>query len=193
MLFHVTTWNISLERCKYDKEWLVKYGWHAHFHNSKGYFTIGWIAFTIDNELKVDNKLLFTITSSSNIIVKVFGTAEVVLSVDDKANEGDSKNDIEEEDIVDDEDYKVKDEEDKDEDDVDDDDDKVVKLRSKNEEHSYQDDDSTVLISSNKDKDDEKLPKNQTPWLHQHTIKKISQNSMVATKSVNYNTNAIQT
>jgi hypothetical protein len=25
-----------------------------------------------------------------------------------------------------------------------------------------------VLISSNENKDDEKLPKSQTPWLHQH-------------------------
>jgi hypothetical protein len=96
--------------------------------------------------------------------VKVLGTTEVVLSVDDKANENDSKNDNEEEDIVNDEDYKVKDEEDKDEedeedeDDVDDDDGKVVRLTSKNEAHSYQDDDSMAFINSDKDKDDEKLP-----------------------------------
>jgi hypothetical protein len=70
---------------------MVKYGWRAHFQNSKGYFTIGWIAFAIDNELKVDNKLLFTITSSSSIIVKVLGTTKVMLNVDDKVNERDSK------------------------------------------------------------------------------------------------------
>jgi hypothetical protein len=44
-----------------------------------------------------------------------------MLNVDDKVNKRDSKNYIEEEDVVDDEDYKVKDEEDEDEDDVDDD------------------------------------------------------------------------
>ncbi len=93
-----------------------------------------------------------------------------MLSADDKANGDDYKNDTKEEDIVDDEDYKVKDEEDKDEDDVDDD--KVVRLTSKNEEHSYQDDDSMALISYDKDKDDEKLSKSQTPWLHQHIKQK---------------------
>jgi hypothetical protein len=56
-----------------------EYGWRAHFQNSRGYFTTEWIAFAIDNELKVDNKLLFTITSPSNIVVKVLGTAETVL------------------------------------------------------------------------------------------------------------------
>jgi hypothetical protein len=44
----------------------------------------------------------------------------------------------------------------------------VVKLTSKNEQHSYQKDDSMVLIIFFKDEEDEKLPKNQTPWLHQH-------------------------
>jgi hypothetical protein len=40
--------------------------------------------------------------------MKVLGTIEVVLSVDDKADKDDSKNDTKEEDIVDDEDYKEK-------------------------------------------------------------------------------------
>ncbi len=84
-----------------------------------------------------------------------------MLNVDDKANKNDYEN---EEQIINDEDYKEKDE-----DDVDNDDDKVVKLTSKNEEHSYQEDDfGTVLINSNKDKYGEELPKSQTPWLHQH-------------------------
>ncbi len=120
MLLHAT-WNFSFERCNYDKpsgrQWSVKYGWHAHFHNSKDYFTIGWITFAVDNELKVDNKLLFTITSPSNILVKVLGMVEVVSSVDDKVDEDDFDNGINEEDIINDEDYKDKDEEDKDEDD----------------------------------------------------------------------------
>ncbi len=110
---------------------MVKYGWRAHFENSRGYFTIGWTTFAVDNELNVDNKLLFTITSPFNIIVKVLGMVEIMLSVDDKADENDYENDTEEEDIVDDEDYEEKDEDD--EDDADDDDDKVVKLTSKNE------------------------------------------------------------
>jgi hypothetical protein len=138
------------------KKWPVKYGWHAHFQNSRGYFTTRWIAFPVDNELKVDNKLLFTITSPSNIIVKVLRSTKAMLSANDKANKNDFKNDIEEEDIVDDEDYKENDE----------DDDKVVKLASKNEEDSYQKDDSMVFISFDKDEDDEELPKSQTPWLH---------------------------
>jgi hypothetical protein len=121
------------------KEWLVKYGWCAHFQNSNGYFTTRWTTFVVDNEFKVDNKLFFTITSPSSISVKVIGTRKVMLSVDDKVDEDDSKNDIEEEDIVNDEDYKEKDEEDKDENDEDDvvddddDDDKVIRLTSKNE------------------------------------------------------------
>ncbi len=56
------------------------------------------------------------------------------MNADDKADEDDFENDTNEEDIVDDEDYKEKDDEDKnenDEDDVDDDD-KVVKLTMKN-------------------------------------------------------------
>ncbi|CAK9276982.1 unnamed protein product [Sphagnum jensenii] len=57
-----------------------------------------------------------------SITVKVLGTIKAVLSVDDKANEDDFENDAEEEDIINDKDYKEKDE-----DDVDDDD-KVVKL-----------------------------------------------------------------
>ncbi len=126
------------------KQWLVKYGWHAHFQNSRGYFTIGWTAFVIDNELKVDNKFLFTITSPSSILVKVLGTAKAVLRINDKADKYNFKNDTKEEDIIDDKDYK-----DKDDDDDDDDDDKVVKLASKNEEHFYQKDDSMVLINSN--------------------------------------------
>jgi flagellar hook protein FlgE len=138
---------------------LIKYGWRAHFQNSKGYFTTGWTTFAIDYEFKIDNKL-FTITSPSNIIVKVLGTIEAVLNANDKVDEDDFENDTKEEDIVDDEDY-----EEKDEDDVDD---KVVKLASMNEEHSYQDDDSMVLISFNEDEDDEELPKSQTPWLHEH-------------------------
>jgi hypothetical protein len=69
-----------------------KCGWHAHFLNSRGYFTIRWIAFAVDNELKVDNKLLFTITSPFSIIVKVFGTVEAVLSVDDKVDKNDFEN-----------------------------------------------------------------------------------------------------
>jgi flagellar hook protein FlgE len=133
-------------------------GGHAHFQNSKGYFTTGWTTFAVDNELKVDNKLLFTITSPSSIIVKVIGSVEIVLNANDKANKDDSKNDIEEENIIDDEDYKEKDE----------DDDKVVKLASKNEKHYYQEDDSMVFISFDEDEDDEELPKSQTPWLHQH-------------------------
>ncbi len=107
----------------------------------------------VDNELKVDNKFLFTITSPFSIIVKVLGSAKAMLSVDDKANKYDFENDNEEEDIVNDENYKEKDEDD------DDDDDKVVKLASKNEDHSYQEDDSMVLISFDENKDDEKLPK----------------------------------
>jgi len=87
------------------KEWLVKYRWHAHFQDSNGYSTSGWIAFVVDNELKVNNKLLFTITSLSIIIVKVLGTIEVMLNVDDKVDENNSDNDIEEEDIINDEDY----------------------------------------------------------------------------------------
>ncbi|CAK9205204.1 unnamed protein product [Sphagnum jensenii] len=142
------------------KKWLVKYGWHAHFQNSKGYFTTGWIAFAIDNELKVDKKLLFTITSPSSIIVKVFGMVEALSNVDDKVDEDDFENDIKEEDIADDEEYKEKDEEDKDEvDEDDDDDDKVVRLLNMNEKHSYQDDDSMVLINFDEDEDDDELPK----------------------------------
>ncbi len=99
--------------------------------------------------------------------MKVLGMVETMLNVDDKADKNDYENDTEEEDIVDDENYKEKDEDD--EDDVDNDDDKVVKLASKNEEHYYQEDDyGMVLISSNEDKYCEKLPKNQTQWLHQY-------------------------
>ncbi len=144
------------------KKWLVKYGWHAHFQNSKGSFTTGWIAFAIDNEFKVDNKHLFTITSPSSIIVKVLGMAKALSSVDDKVDEDDFQNDIKEEDVVNDEDYKEKDEEDKDEDDnddVDDDDNKVIRLVSMNEEHSYQDDDSMVLINFDEDENNDELPK----------------------------------
>ncbi len=155
---------VSMTRLN-GKEWPIKYGWCAHFQNYKGYFTTRWIAFAIDNELKVNNKFLFTITSPSNIIVKVLGMAEAMLSVDDKVDKDDYENDIKEEDIVDDENYKEKNE-----DDEDDNDDKVVKLASKNEEHSYQENDSMVLISydEDEDKDDEKSPKSQTPWLHEH-------------------------
>jgi hypothetical protein len=64
----------------------------VHFENSRGYFTIGWTTFVIDNEFKVNNKLLFTITSPFSIIVKVLGTTETVLSVDDKANKDDFEN-----------------------------------------------------------------------------------------------------
>jgi hypothetical protein len=67
--------------------------------------------------------------------VKVFGTTKAMLSVDDKADKNNYKNDTKEEDIVNDEDYMDKDEDD--EDDVNDDDDKVVRLASKNEEHSH--------------------------------------------------------
>jgi hypothetical protein len=137
------------------KKWLVKYGWCAHFQNPKGYFTTRWTAFAIDNEFKVDNKLLFIITSPFSIIMKVLGMAEALSSVDDKVDEDDFQNDIKEEDVVDDEDYKDED----DEDDVDDDDNKVIRLVSMNEEHSYQDDDSMVLISFDKDEDDDELPK----------------------------------
>jgi hypothetical protein len=97
--------------------------------------------------------------------------AKAILSVDDKVDEDDYENDIKEENIVDDEDYKEKDEEGKDddgEDDVNDDDDKVVRLINKNEKHFYQDDDSLVLISFDENKDDDELPKSQTPWLHHH-------------------------
>jgi hypothetical protein len=141
--------------CPNCKEWLVKYGQCAHFQNSRRYLTVGWIAFAVDDEFKVDNKLLFTIISPCNIIVKVFGTVEAMWNADAKVDKDDFENDIKEEDIVDDEDYKQKDE-----DDEDDDDDKVVKLASKNEKHFYQEDDSIVLISFGKDKDDEELPKN---------------------------------
>jgi hypothetical protein len=58
--------------------------------------------------------------------VKVLGIVEVVLSANDKVNKDDSKNDIKEEDIVDDEDYKEKEK-----------DDKVVKLASNSEKHFY--------------------------------------------------------
>jgi hypothetical protein len=136
------------------------------FQNSRGYFTTRWTTFAIDNEFKIDNKLLFIITSPFNIIEKVFGTIETMLNANDKVDEDDFENETNEEDIVDDEDYKEKDDEDKDEDDEDDD--KVVKLTSMNEERFYQDDDSMVLISYNKDEDDEELPKSQTPWLHEH-------------------------
>jgi hypothetical protein len=171
MLPHVTTWNFSSKDVSMigpsGKKWLAKYGWCAHLKNSSGYFTTGWTTFAVDNEFKVDNKLLFTITSPSSIILKILGMTEVMLSVDDKANEDDFENDIEKEDIVDDEDYMDKDEDDKDDVD-DDDDDKVVMLTSKNEKRFYQYDDSTVLISFDQDKDDENLPKIHTPWLHQH-------------------------
>ncbi len=103
--------------CSNYKEWLVKYGWCAHFRNSRHCFTIGWIAFAVDDELKVDNKLLFKITSPSNIIVKGFGKAEAVWNVDDKVDIDDYENDTKEEDIVDDEDYKHKDKDDEDDDD----------------------------------------------------------------------------
>jgi hypothetical protein len=106
-----------------DKVWVV-------CPLSKSYFTTGWTAFIVDNELEVDNKLLFTITSPSSIIVKVFGSAEAMLSVDHKVDKDDYDNDTKEEDIVDDEDYKEKDKDD-------DDDGKVVRLTSKNEQHSY--------------------------------------------------------
>jgi hypothetical protein len=114
---------------------------------SKSYFTIGWIAFEVDNELKVDNNLVFTITSPFSIIVKVLGSIEAMLSVNDKVDKDDFENDIEEEDIVDDEDYKEKDE--------DDDDGKVVMLACKNEEHFYQEDDSMALINFYEGEDDE--------------------------------------
>jgi hypothetical protein len=128
-----------------------------------GYFTTRWIAFTVDNEFKVDNKLLFTIISTFSIIVKVFGMAKALLSANDKVDKNDFENDTKEKDIIYDDDYKEKNE--------DDDDDNMVKLTSKIQEHSYHEDDSMVLISSDKDEDedDEKLPKNQTPWLHQHS------------------------
>ncbi len=116
MLLHATTWNLSLKSVSTThpsgKKWPIKYGWHAHFQNSRGYFTIGWITFAIDNELKVDNKLIFTITSPSNIIVKVFMSSKVVLSDDNTYNRNDFKNGIEKEDIVDDEDYEENDEDD---------------------------------------------------------------------------------
>jgi hypothetical protein len=95
------------------------------FKITRFYFTTKWTMFAIDNEFKVDNKLLFTITSPSSIIVKVLGMAKAMLSVDDKVDKDDYKNDTKEEDIIDDEDYKEKDK-----------DDKVVRLASKNEEHS---------------------------------------------------------
>ncbi len=161
MLFHVTTWKFYFKMCKYDRfKWermANKICVACPFQNSKGYFRTGWTTFAVDNEFKVDNKLIFTKTSLFNIIVKVLGVAEVVLSANDKADENDFENDTKEEDIVDDEDYTEKDEKDKDEDD---DDDKMVKLASMNEDHFYQDDDSMVLISFEENEDDEKLPKN---------------------------------
>jgi hypothetical protein len=66
--------------------------------------------------------------------VKVLGMAEAMFSVDDKVDKDDYENDIKEEDIVDDENYKEKNEDD--EDDEDDNDDKVVKLASKDDEKS---------------------------------------------------------
>ncbi len=96
-LVHATAWKFSFKRCKYDtskwQRWPIKYGWCAPFLNSKSYFTTRWIAFVIDNELKVDNTLLFTITSPFNIIVKVLGTVEAVLNVDDKVDKNDFEND----------------------------------------------------------------------------------------------------
>ncbi len=83
--------------CPNGKKWPVKYGWCAHFQNSQGYFTTGCIAFAVDNELKVDNKFLFTITSPSSIIVKNFGSAEAMLSANDKVDKNDYENDIEKE------------------------------------------------------------------------------------------------
>jgi hypothetical protein len=105
------------------KKWPVEYGWHALFLIPGGYFTTGWIAFAVDNELKVDNKLLFIITSPFNIIVKVLRPTKAMLSANDNVNKNDFKNDIEKENIVNDEDYKENDE----------DDDKVVRLTNKNE------------------------------------------------------------
>jgi hypothetical protein len=72
--------------CPSGKEWSVKCGWCAHFQDSRGYFTTGWTTNAVDNELKVDNKLLFTITSPFRIIVKVLGTIKIVLSANDKAD-----------------------------------------------------------------------------------------------------------
>jgi hypothetical protein len=171
------------------KEWLVKYGQRAHFQNPRGYFTTRWTAFAIDNELKVDNEFLFTITSPSSILVKVFGIVKTMLSVDDKVNKGDYENDTEEEDIIDDKDYKEKDKDDED----DDDDDKVIKLASKNEEHFYQKDDSMVLINYDEYEDMKKYPRAKPYGCINTSIDKISQNLMVVTKFVNYNTSVIQT
>ncbi len=51
-----------------------------------GISTTGWTAFAVANKLKVDNKLLFTITSQSIIIVKVLRSTKVVLSADEKVD-----------------------------------------------------------------------------------------------------------
>ncbi len=64
----------------------------SHFAQSKV------ATFAVDIELKVDNKLLFTITPTSSILVKVLGMAEAMSSVDDKVDEDDYDNDIKEED-----------------------------------------------------------------------------------------------
>jgi hypothetical protein len=52
-------------------------------------------------------------------------------------------------------------------------------------------DDSMVLISF--DEDNDESPKSQPHGCINTSTEKISQSSMVATKSVNYNTSAIQT
>jgi hypothetical protein len=51
-----------------------------------------------------------------------------------------------------------------------------------------------INFDKDKDKDDEKLPKNQMyPMVAQHINWKNISNSMVATKFANYNIGAIQT
>ncbi len=165
------------------KKWSVKYGWHAHFQNSRGYFTTRWITFAVDNELKVDNKLIFKITSPSNIIVKVFKSTKVVLSADDTFNKNDFKNDIEGEDIVDDEDHKENDE----------DDDKVVRLANKNKRTLIKKMIPWCSLVLTKMKMMKNYPRTKPHGCINTSTEKVFQNSMVTTKYVNYNTNAIQT
>jgi hypothetical protein len=42
-----------------------------------------------------------------------------------------------------------------------------------------EDDESTMLITLDENDDDEKLPKNQTPWLQQHFIAKTFKSLLV--------------
>jgi hypothetical protein len=56
-LLHAVTWKFFYKGVSMThpngKEWPIKYGWHAHSSNYRGYFPTGWTAFAVDNELKV--------------------------------------------------------------------------------------------------------------------------------------------